>query len=62
MNRPAGWILWYGDEILDLFLEFLQDERHSIVLSSHITSDLEKIADTIALIDRGRLLFHEERT
>ena len=49
------------DEILDLFLEFLQDERHSIVLSSHITSDLEKIADTIALIDRGRLLFHEEK-
>ncbi len=49
------------DEILDLFLDFLQDERHSIVLSSHITSDLEKIADTIALIDRGRLLFHKEK-
>lgn len=49
------------DEILDLFLEFLQDERHSIVLSSHITSDLEKVADTIALLDRGRLLFHEEK-
>ena len=49
------------DEILDLVLDFLQDERHSIVLSSHITSDLEKIADTIALIDRGRLLFHKEK-
>ncbi len=49
------------DEILDMFLEFLQDDRHSIVLSSHITSDLEKIADTIALIDNGRLVFHEEK-
>ena len=49
------------DEILDMFLDFLQDERHSVVLSSHITSDLEKVADTIALIDKGRLLFHEEK-
>lgn len=49
------------DEILDMFLDFLQDEHHSILLSSHITSDLEKIADTIALIDKGRLIFHEEK-
>ena len=32
-------------ELLDLFLEFIQDERHSIVMSSHITADLEQIAD-----------------
>ena len=49
------------DEILDLFLDFLQDESHSIVLSSHITSDLDKVADTIALLDHGRLLCHEEK-
>lgn len=49
------------DEILDMFLEFLQEEDHSIILSSHITSDLDKIADTIALIDHGKLLFHEEK-
>ena len=49
------------DEILDMFLEFLQDENRSILLSSHITSDLDKIADTIALMDNGRLLFHEEK-
>lgn len=49
------------DEILDMFLEFLQDEKHAILLSSHITSDLDKIADTIALLDHGRLLFHEEK-
>lgn len=49
------------DEILDLFLDFLQDEKNSILMSSHITSDLEKVADTIALIDKGRLIFHEEK-
>ena len=49
------------DEILDIFLEYLQAEDHAILLSSHITSDLDKIADTIALLDHGRLLFHEEK-
>lgn len=49
------------DEILDIFLDFLQDERRAILLSSHITSDLDKVADTIALLDNGRLLFHEEK-
>ena len=44
------------NEILDIFLEFLQDEEHSILMSSHITSDLEKIADSVTFIDKGRLL------
>lgn len=43
-------------EILDIFLEYLQNENHSILMSSHITSDLEKIADSVTFIDRGRLL------
>ena len=43
-------------EILDLFLEYLQDENHSILMSSHITSDLEKIADSVTFIDRGKIL------
>ena len=43
-------------EILDLFLEYLQDEGHSILMSSHITSDLEKIADSVTFIDRGKIL------
>jgi ABC-2 type transport system ATP-binding protein len=43
-------------EILDIFLEYLQDEGHSILMSSHITSDLEKIADSVTFIDRGKLL------
>lgn len=44
------------DEILDVFLEFVQEEKHSILLSSHITSDLEKVADYITLIHDGRIL------
>lgn len=48
-------------EILDIFMEFMQDESHSILLSTHITSDLEHIADYIAFIHKGRLIFTEER-
>ncbi len=44
------------DEMLDVFLEFVQEENHSILLSSHITSDLEKIADYITFIQNGRLI------
>lgn len=44
------------NEILDIFLEYLQDEEHSILMSSHITSDLEKIADSVTFIDRGKIL------
>lgn len=48
-------------EILDIFLEFMQDESHSILLSSHITSDLEHIADYITFIHKGKVVFTEER-
>lgn len=48
-------------ELLDLLLEFIQDERHSILMSSHITGDLEQVADTIAYLHRGQLLFHENK-
>ncbi len=44
------------NEILDIFLEYLQDEDHSILMSSHITSDLEHIADSVTFIDKGRIL------
>ncbi|MDE5620963.1 MAG: ABC transporter ATP-binding protein, partial [Ruminococcus sp.] len=43
-------------EILDIFLEYLQDENNSILMSSHITSDLEKIADSVTFIDKGQIL------
>lgn len=44
------------DEMLDVFLEFVQEEDHSILLSSHITSDLEKIADYITFIHDGKVI------
>ena len=45
------------DDILDVFLEFVQDEEHSIMISSHITTDLEKVADSITFIHHGKVLF-----
>ena len=44
------------DESLDVFMEFVQDENHAILLSSHISSDLEKIADYITFIHEGKLI------
>ena len=49
------------DEILDLFLDFVQDDGNSILVSSHITSDLEKVADYIAFINNGELQFFESK-
>lgn len=44
------------NECLDMFREYLQDENNTILMSSHITSDLEKIADSVTFIDKGNLL------
>lgn len=49
------------DDILDMFLEFVQDEEHSILVSSHITSDLEKVADYIVFIHAGKIIFCESK-
>jgi len=49
------------DEILDVFLEFVQDENHSILLSSHITSDLEKVSDYITFIHDGEIVITENK-
>ncbi|WOC32793.1 MULTISPECIES: ABC transporter ATP-binding protein [Caproicibacterium] len=50
------------DEILDIFNDFTrQDESHSILMSSHIVSDLEKLCDYIAFLHKGKLLFCEEK-
>lgn len=49
------------DEILDLFLEFIQDEECSIFFSSHITSDIQKIADYVILIHQGKIIFEEQK-
>lgn len=49
------------EEILDIFLDFIQDEEHSIILSSHITSDLDKIADYITFIHKGKIVFSKNK-
>ncbi len=49
------------DEILDIFNEFTRDPGHSILLSSHIVSDLEKICDYIAFLHKGKLMLCEEK-
>lgn len=49
------------DEILDIFLDFIQDETHSIFISSHIISDLEKVCDYITFIHKGKIVFSESK-
>lgn len=49
------------DEILDIFLEYMQDGEHSIFMSTHITSDLERICDYISFIHEGKLIFTETK-
>lgn len=49
------------DEILDMFLDFIQDEENSVLVSSHITSDLEKVADYIVFIHNGKIVFSKPK-
>lgn len=49
------------NEILDIFREFIENEHHTVFLSSHITSDIEKIADYVMLIHKGQLLLTESK-
>lgn len=49
------------DEILDIFLDYIQDEECSVLMASHITSDLEKVADYITFVDDGKIVFSENK-
>ena len=49
------------DEVIDILLDFTRDEEHSVLISSHIVSDLEKICDYIAFLHKGRLMLCEEK-
>lgn len=49
------------DEVVEMFGEFTRNENHSILISSHIVSDLEKICDYIAFLHKGKLLLCEEK-
>ena len=49
------------DEVVEMFRQFTQDENHSVLISSHIVSDLEKLCDYIAFLHKGKLLLMEEK-
>lgn len=49
------------DEVVEMFYDFTRDENHSILISSHIISDLEKLCDYVAFLHKGKLLLFEEK-
>lgn len=49
------------DDVLDIIMDFMQDESHSVLFSSHIISDLQKAADYVAFIHKGKLLMMEAK-
>lgn len=49
------------DEVTDMLIDFTRSEEHSVLISSHIVSDLEKICDYIAFLHNGRLILCEEK-
>ena len=49
------------DEVVEMFSDFTRDEKHSILISSHIVSDLEKLCDYVAFLHKGKLLLCEEK-
>ncbi|SMF85033.1 ABC-2 type transport system ATP-binding protein [Paenibacillus uliginis N3/975] len=62
MDEPtSGLDPVFRRELLDLLADMMQDERNSIIFSSHITTDLDRIADYIAFINRGKLIFNEAK-
>ena len=49
------------DDVVTMLSEFTREEGHSILISSHIVSDLEKLCDYIAFLHKGKLMLHEEK-
>lgn len=49
------------DKVNDILMEFTRDEKHSVLISSHIVSDLEKLCDYIAFLHKGKLMLFEEK-
>ena len=49
------------EKVLDVLLEFVEDENNAILMSSHISSDLEKICDYITFIDQGKVILKEQK-
>ncbi len=62
MDEPTGGLdPIVRNEILDVFMDFIQDSEHTVFLSSHIITDLERIADYVVFIHRGKVLLSENK-
>ncbi|MEW4428546.1 MULTISPECIES: ABC transporter ATP-binding protein [Paenibacillus] len=62
MDEPtSGLDPVFRRELLDLLSDLIQDETRSIIFSTHITTDLERIADYIAFVNQGKLVFNETK-
>jgi len=62
MDEPtSGLDPVFRRELLDLLADMMQDERNTILFSTHITTDLDQVADYIAFINRGKLVFNETK-
>ncbi|WP_312653753.1 ABC transporter ATP-binding protein [Aminipila sp.] len=62
MDEPtSGLDPLIRSELMGILLDFVKSESKSVFFSTHITSDLEKIADMLVLIDKGQIVFQEEK-
>lgn len=61
MDEPtAGMDVLARDELLDILREYMEQEDRAILISSHISSDLENLCDDLYMIDDGKIVLHEE--
>ncbi|MFL0249001.1 ABC transporter ATP-binding protein [Clostridium neuense] len=62
MDEPtSGLDPLVRSELMDILLEFMKEDGKSVFFSTHITSDLDKVADILILIDNGRIVLNEEK-
>ena len=62
MDEPAAGLDPVArEEMADMLLDFVSDENHTVFVSSHIITDLEKICDYITFIDKGKILLSGEK-
>jgi len=61
LDEPtAGLDVVARDEILDMLRDYMESGENSILISSHISSDLEGLCDDVYMIDNGKIVLHEE--
>ncbi|MED3574207.1 ABC transporter ATP-binding protein [Cytobacillus praedii] len=62
MDEPtSGLDPLIRNELMEILLDFMEEDGKSVFFSTHITSDLDKVADMLILIDKGRIIFNESK-